>query len=209
MPTLLLASLTLLTACGASRTELQTETETAWQVRETAEPDDWVVYERDASVADVKEFRIIGVIDATPDVVVEALRVRLVDDQYLPDGLEREILIHTDDEIVLYGRMPMPFPMNDLEATERISFTHEPDTGVFRVDARELDPGDEPPQGVTRIPVVRNTFVLAPTADGGTELTNTTLHDVGNGLLNRMIYAPSCDQLVQDLATLRELAQDG
>ncbi|MFT5584753.1 MAG: hypothetical protein ACI9VR_002339 [Cognaticolwellia sp.] len=209
---LLLASFTiLLGSCAASKPGVQPSwlpDSTGWEIRKVhaGEPLDWVIYERDALVADVKEFRIVGVVDAPPKDVVRALRFRLLDDQYIPEGVQREILTESKTEIVIYGLMSLPFPLNDREATERTTFSHDPVTGVFRVDIREVDPGDEPAGGVLRIPVVRNVFVIAPTGSGKSVVTNDSVHDIGGHFPNRLIYSPVCDQLILDLLTLRELS---
>ena len=137
-----------------------------WVVRDVddGEPPGWVLYERDAAEADVKELRIVGIIDAEPERAAQALRERLVDERS--------------------------------------------DTGVHRVDARTFDPGGEPPRGVVRVPFIRNTWVLAPTGSGQSVFTVDTIHDIGNGLLNAVIHGPICDQLVEDLQTIRALVSE-
>ncbi len=67
---------------------------TGWNLRDfdDTEPPQWVLCERDALIADVKEFRIVGVVDAEPEVAVGALRYRLLDEQYVPEGLQRRTL---------------------------------------------------------------------------------------------------------------------
>jgi hypothetical protein len=207
----LFLGLALSLGCAASKPVVQTSwlpEASGWVLRdaESAEALDWVVYERDALVADVKEFRIVGVIDAPPERVAQALRHRLLDDAYIPAGVEREILSTSETEILLYGRMAAPFPRKDREATERITFSHDPETGVFRVESKEVDPGSAPEDGVLRIPVARNVFVIEPLGDGQSVLTNDSVHDIGGRFPNRLVYGAVCDQLVEDLVTLRMLS---
>jgi hypothetical protein len=181
---------------------------TGWVLRDVddAGPPQWALYERDALVADVKEFRIVGVVDAEPEVAMRALRHRLVDEQYVPDSLQRRILKESETEVVFYGLTPLPFPFRDREATERLHFTHDLDTGVYRVDARLVDPGGEPPPGVVRVPVIENSWVFVPTGSGQSVFTTDTVHDIGDSVLNTLIYGPICNALVEDLYTVRELA---
>ena len=181
---------------------------TGWELVDVddTQPPQWVLYERNALVADVKEFRIVGLIDAEPELAMRALRFRLLDDQYIPDGLQRDILHESASEVVIYGRTPLPFPFHDREATERLVFSHDEDTGVFRVDAGLIDPGDEPPKGVVRAPVIENSWVLAPTGSGQSVFTIDTVHDVGGRLLNTLIYKPVRKGLVEDVHTIEDLA---
>jgi|GEM_PF-4520757 len=179
-----------------------------WVFREAEASDSprWVLYERDALVADVKEFRIVGVLDAEPAVAMEALRYRLLAEEYVPDMLQRRILTNTESEVEVYGLVELPFPMRDREATERMEFTHDPTTGVFRVDATLIDPGTEPPPGVVRAPVIQNSWTLAPTGTGSSVFTVDTVHDMGGTMLNVAIYGAICDGLVDDLFIINDLA---
>lgn len=181
---------------------------TGWVLRDfdDTDPAQWLLYERAARQANVKEFRIVGVVDAEPEAVARALRVRLLDEQYVPKGLHRRILKESESEVVLYGRTSLPFPFRDREATERYRFMHDPDTRVFRVDARAIDPGGTPPRGVVRVPVIQNSWVLAPSGSGQSVFTTDTVHDIGGAFPNALIYGAICDQLVEDLHTISALA---
>lgn len=154
----------------------------------------------------MKEFRLVGVVDADPEDAAGALRYRLLDEQYVPDGLHRQVLKESESEVVLYGRTSLPFPFRDREATERYRFTHDAQTRVFRVDARAIDPGGKPPRGVVRVPVIENSWVLAPSGSGQSVFTTDTVHDIGGAFPNALIYGVICDQLVEDLHTIGELA---
>jgi len=179
-----------------------------WEVRDVdaSESPSWVVYERDADVADVKALRLVGIVDAEPDVAIRAVRERLLDAQYLPKGLQWQVLQSSESEIIVYGLMPAPFPMRDREATEQMVFSHEPSTGVHRMDSRELDTDEEVPRGALRIPVSRNTFVIAPLGDGQSLVTNDSVHDLGGGFPNWAIYGQVEKQLVKDLQIVRDLS---
>jgi hypothetical protein len=181
-----------------------------WQVRDVDEDEAplWVLYERDALLADVKEIRLVGLVDSVPEVAMAALRFRLLDDQYVPDGLERTILSSSDDEVVIYGRTSLPFPFRDREATERWRFRMDPDDGVYEVVAETIDPGGEPLRGVVRTPLIRNRWVFEPWGDGHSVFTTDTIHDVGDRVLNTAIYAPIRKGLVEDLFLVRDLARD-
>ncbi|MEM6930135.1 MAG: hypothetical protein AAF602_24560, partial [Myxococcota bacterium] len=73
---------------------------TGWTVRDAddGEPPRWVAYERDAQAAPVKEIRVVGVVDATPAATMRALRTRLLDPQYVPEGLDWRILEQSETE---------------------------------------------------------------------------------------------------------------
>lgn len=215
-PVLLAAGLLCLTsACAGPRAlpPLQwLPPSDGWAVRDVDErqPPRWVVYERDALVADVKEFRIVGLVDAKPEVVARALRYRLLDEQYLPEGMQQwEILRESETEVDIYGRTGMPFPFNDREVTERLRFTHDARTGVHTVEAKDIDPGVDPAPGVLRIPVVQNRFEIAPAGGHRSVVTIDTVHDIGGNFPNWVIYRPVCKQLVKDIALLNELSAAG
>ena len=182
--------------------------EDGWEIREVEREDvpSWVLYERDSSLADVKEFRIIGTVDAQPQVVMDAARERLLDDQYLPEGLEREILVETDEEIIFYGLMPTPLTMRDREVTEHLVFSDDPVSGVYRMDGREIDSDVPSAQGVLRIPLARNSVVVEP-MDELSLLTNVSVHDIGGAFPNWVTYKPTRKQLIEDLDIVRDLSR--
>jgi hypothetical protein len=178
-----------------------------WTVRDVDDdtPLRWVIYERPAWGADVKEFRIVGLIDGEPEAVAQALRRRLLDDDNLPDGTDRTLVRQSTSEVVFHGYTSLPFPFDDREVTERIRFRDDPRTGVFRVDVDSIDPGDAPRPGVVRVPLVQNRFVLLPAEDGRTIATIDTVHDLGDGFLNWVIHGPVCGQLVTEVEALDEM----
>jgi hypothetical protein len=181
-----------------------------WEVREVdpGEPLSWVIYARDSPVADVKEFRIVGLVDAEPEVAMGAVRRRILDEQYQPEGLQRQILVSSESEIVVYGLFPLPFPIRDREATERMVFSHDPSTGEHRMDAAEVETDEDPPEGVLKIPVVRNSFVIEPLGPGRSVVTNDSVHDLGGRFPNWVIYGPVRRQLVEDLHLVRTLSAE-
>ncbi|MFT5681112.1 MAG: hypothetical protein ACI8RZ_002018 [Myxococcota bacterium] len=214
IPILWAASVALLFCSCASRRPVESSPVWAptaaagWEVRDidTSESPSWVVYERDAHVADVKAFRLVGIVDAEPDVVMRAVRERLLDARYMPKGLQWQVLQSSESEIVVYGLMPAPFPMRDREATEHMVFSHDPSTGVHRMDSREVDTEEPVPRGALRIPVSRNTFVIAPHGEGQSVVTNDSVHDLGGGFPNWAIYGPVRKQLVEDLHIVQDLS---
>lgn len=182
--------------------------EDGWELHqvENEDPPSWALYERDSALADVKEFRIIGTVQAQPQVVMEATRERLLDDTYLPDGLERDVLVETEEEIIFYGLMPTPLTMRDREVTERLVFSTDPATGVYRMDGQEIDADVPSAPGVLRIPLARNTVVVEP-IDDYSLLTNDSVHDIGGSFPNWVTYKPTRKQLIEDLHLVRELSQ--
>lgn len=178
-----------------------------WEVRDVdaSEAPRWVLYERDASVANVKELRIVGVVDAQPEAVARELRHRLLDDTTLPKGVKRTLLRQSQTEVEYYGFNAMPFPFEDREVYERLRFTHDAGTGVHTVNVRNFEPGDPAKPGVLRIPVVQNTFVVAPAGAGKSVVTMDTVHDLGGHFPNWAIYGPVSNHLVNELAALNKL----
>ncbi len=180
---------------------------TGWHVRDVDDhvPMRWVLYQRDAAMADVKELRIVGVVEAEPAAVARALRQRLLDDTTLPEGAERRLLRESESEVEFYGFNALPFPFDDREVNERLRFAHDASTGVHTVHVKDFDPGDAPKPGVLRIPVVQNRFVIAPVGAGRSVVTMDTVHDLGGYFPNWAIYGPIADYLVQELNALNEL----
>jgi hypothetical protein len=180
-----------------------------WELRDqdTEQPPSWVMYERDAPDADVKELRIVGPVAAAPPVVAEAVKRRLHDLIEAPDDVERTVLRRSDEELVVHGLMRLPFPFEDRAVTERTRFSHDPATGVFKVLVEDVDEGPPLPEGVLRVPLIRNTIVIAPAADGTSVVTVDSVHDIGGRFPNWIIYQPVCDQLLADLTAVRAFAE--
>lgn len=178
---------------------------TGWTVRDV-DPDEsptWVSYERDARVANVKEIRVVGLVDAEPQVTMQALRHRLLGQEYVPEGVTLEVLHESEDEVLTYGLSSLPWPFRDREATEQMLFTE--DAGVFRVDVSTIDTDEDVPRGVVRVPVIRNSFVVTSTDSGKSVLTSSSVHDLGGAFPNRVIYGPVSDGMVDMLLTVRDL----
>lgn len=178
-----------------------------WKMRDIdeAEPPTWVAYQREALIADVQEIRVVGLVDATPEVTMRALRHRMLHPSFMPDGMDLEILVDTEEEVVTYGLASMPWPFRDREVTERLAFSHDPTTDVYTILVESFDTDEEVPRGVVRVPVVRNSYVVAPT-DGGSVLTTDSVHDMGGAFPNGLIYGPVRNGMIDVLLELRELA---
>lgn len=181
-----------------------------WSVRdvEEAESITWVAYDRDAPGAKVKEIRVVGLVDAEPEVAMQALRHRLTAEEYADEGVEVEVLERSEDEIVTHGVADLPWPLRDREVTERTRFSHDPHTGVFRVEVENVDTGSEVPAGMVRVELVHNVFEVAPTDDGGSVLTASSVHDQGGAFPNGAIYGPVTDGLVASLFDVRSLSAE-
>ncbi len=200
----------LVSACAGPRAVIQTDwlpPAKGWDVRDVDdnEPMRWVVYQRDALAADVKEIRIVGVVDAEPPAVAEALRKRLLDDTLLPDNVQRTLLKETRAEIEFYGLSSLPFPFDDREVNELLTFSHDASTGIHTIDVRNIDPDTPEKPGIVRIPVVRNKFVIAPAGRGRSAVIMDSVHDLGGNFPNWAIYGPIADHLVLELVALNEL----
>jgi hypothetical protein len=210
----LLISLSIfMVSCASGRGEIKADwllQEPGWDVRDWDDNDqpDWVIYERDALIADVKELRIVALIDAPPSVAVEALWNRISDEARSNDDAEITVISESDTEITFYALASMPFPFNDREVTERIQLTHNVSTGVFRVYGAEVPQAKEPPKGVVRMPFVRNSFTLTPTGTGKSIYINDTLHDLGGNFPNWIIHLPVSKKLVEDVYKLKKATEN-
>lgn len=209
----LLISLSIFTvSCASGRDEIKADwlpQEPGWDVRDWDEndPPDWVVYERDALIADVKELRFVALIDAPPNIAIAALWKRISDEARSNDDAERTVLSESDTEITVYGLASVPFPFNDREVTERIQLTHNESTGVFRIYGAEVPQDHEPPKGVVRLPIVRNSYTLTPTASGKSIFINDTVHDLGGNFPNWIIHSPVNNKLVEDVYKLKKATE--
>lgn len=181
-----------------------------WQVRDIdrGEPMRWVLYQRDALFADVKELRIVGLVDGAPLSVARALRDRLLDDSNLPEGLDRKLLSESEAVVEYYALSSLPFPFDDRQVHERLRFSHDADSDVHAVHVTSFDPGQAPRPGVVTIPLVQNTFVIAPVAGEQSVVTMDTVHDLGGHFPNWVIYGPIADHLVQELLALNKAVRN-
>jgi len=211
-PVSLFALTILLSGCASKVSAPQLDwlpDATGWTLREVDESEapTWLAYDRDAPDVNVKEIRVAGLVDAAPQVTIDALRHRLLDEAYVPDGLEVEILSNLEEEVLTYGLASLPWPLRDREVTERMVFTHDPMTGVFRVDVYSVESEDEVPRGVLRVPLVRNTMVVAPTTWGTSVLTSDSIHDMGGAFPNWAIYRPVRKTMIDMLSEVETLSE--
>ncbi|MBX2804260.1 MAG: hypothetical protein KTR31_41750 [Myxococcales bacterium] len=209
-----LASLALLGGCAGHHVEPQLDwlpDSTGWEVRDVdeAEPPTWVAYDRDAPGASVKEIRVAGLVEAPPEVTLEALRFRMLDESYEIEGFELQVLYESEEEVVTYGLASMPWPFRDREVYERMRFTHDPETGEYHVDVQNIHDYDEPtPRGVVRVPLVHNRFTVTPTDWGASVLTSDSVHDLGGSFPNDTTYKPIRNGMIESLLDIRFISAE-
>ena len=182
-----------------------------WRLRavEDGPEPSWFAYDRDAPEAKVKEIRVVGRVDAEPSVTMQALRHRLLAEEFHPDGYELEVLEDMGAQVVTKGVGALPWPFKDRVATERMRFSTDAETGVMRVDVDLLDDDVALPRGSMYVDLVRNTFVVAPMAGGGSVVTLDSVHDMGGAFPNGLIYAPVRKGMVGMLDDVRALVASG
>lgn len=207
---ILLALFGTLIGCASVRPAPDAEwltTGPGWKVRDLEESESatWVAFDRAAPGTNVKEIRVVGLVDSDPETTMRALRHRLLAEEYLPDGFELTVLEESQDEVLTYGLAQMPWPIRDREVTERMQFSHDPETGVFRVDVHSVDSGERVQPGVVRVELVRSVFLVEPEGRGSV-LTASSVHDLGGAFPNSATYAPIRKGMVDMLFDVRSLS---
>ena len=166
----------------------------------------WVLYSRDVTKSDFPEYRIIGLIDAPPEVVAKASRVFLTKKEYTPSGQTRTVLRETEKKVVNYTVIHLPLFFDDRDVIAEIDFVAEPQRSVYGLKWKEAPKlGPKKKDGVIRMPRSRGRWEFAPAEDDQTLATCITHSEMGGSIPSWLVNGRSADFVVDSLQALRRI----
>ncbi len=122
-----------------------------------------------------REFRGIGVLEATPATVAALLEDRSRYPEFMPYIAECRVLQRKGERLFVYQRLKVPL-LSDRDYTQQvIQTTRASESGpVYEIRwSPANDQGPAPLPGVTRLDNFDGSWLLEPTPDGGTRATFT------------------------------------
>lgn len=169
----------------------------------------WVLYTRAKPGSDFVEYRIEGVVDASPAAATAAARTIMTDASYLPKGVRRTILRNGEGGIVSHSRFALPGPFSDRDVTLLIEAFHGPadSEGLRWRHAPELGP--KPGSGVVRMPESSGAWEFTANDEGRALATGLMHGDLGGHVPAWMVNGLAGDSLVTDLGHIRNVAKQG
>jgi hypothetical protein len=142
---------------------------------------DVAIHSRPRAGSGVKEFRAIGVIDASPATVFAVLDDSEAYPSFMPYTSECRVLKREKDTVLAYQRLELPV-VSDRDYTLRSKHQRwlGPDGPIYWIrwePANDLGPAEKP--GVQRVTVCEGGWLLEPTESGGTRAIYTIYTDSG------------------------------
>lgn len=166
----------------------------------------WVLYSRDVPKSDFPEYKIIGLIEATPTAVAQASRIFLTEKEYTPSGQTRTILSENDKQVINYTVIHLPLFFDDRDLTTEIDFIAEPKRSVYGLKWKESpNLGPKKKDGVIRMPRSRGRWEFAPAEGGQTFATCVTHSEMGGSIPSWLVNGRSADFVVDSLQALRRI----
>ena len=142
---------------------------------------DVAIHSRARSGSAIKEFRAVGVIDASPAAVFAVLDDSEAYPTFMPYTAECQVLKRDKDTVLAYQRLDLPV-VSDRDYTLRSKHQRwlGPDGPIFWIrwePANNLGPAEKP--GVQRVNICEGGWLLEPTESGGTRAIYTIYTDSG------------------------------
>lgn len=185
------------------------DTDEGWELVQV-EPDEqtgWVLERRFPAGSEFFEHQIRGLVDATPQQAIEAVRRNFTDDQYIRDGEEREVLEESEGELLIYWWMEIPGPFAARDYTIRYRFDEDTETQTTGVEwSLANDEGPELEDGVVRMPDGSGRWEFRLLPDGRSHATCVSHGSPGGNIPAAMSNMASGDFIVQYLGEIRAIA---
>ena len=122
---------------------------------------------------------------------------------------EARVLMQPDGSRLTYNRIASPWPVSDRDVVLRSS-REKLEGGGIRLEFRSTKDADlDTPRGVVRMPRLHGSYVLTPTAEGGTHVIYTVDSDPGGSLPAWLIKQAGKDLPYRTLKNLKERAEAG
>jgi len=159
-----------------------TAPEEGWE-QESADKD-VAIHSRARAGSPLREFRAVGVIDATPGAVFSVLDDSEAYPSFMPYTSETRVLKREKDTVLAYQRLELPI-VSDRDYTLRSKHQRwiGPDGPIYWIrwePANNLGPAEKP--GVLRVNVCEGGWLLEPTESGDTRAVYTIYTDSGGAI---------------------------
>lgn len=167
---------------AAEPSEATKSTDAEW--KEEANKNGVAIYSRIRPGSALKEFRGVGMIDATPAIVFAVLDDTEAYPSFMPYTSECHILKRAKDFIIAYQRLALPL-VSDRDYTLRSEHAKwlGPEGPIYRIrwaPANDLGPPEKP--GVQRVNVCEGGWMLEPNGAGSTRATYVIFTDSGGAI---------------------------
>jgi len=211
MPRLTIISLLLLGSVQLSPANDATcDHATAASWKEESNRDGLVIYSRTRAGSALKEFKSVGVIDATSSVVFAVLDDVAAYPSFMPFTSECSVLLRTGDCTIAYQRLELPL-VSDRDYTLRSEHfkTTGPNGPIYRIQwepANDLGPSEKP--GVERVKICEGGWLIEPDGAGTTRATYHIYTD-GGGAIPAVIANSGSRMAIRKMFTaIRRAAQE-
>lgn len=192
--------------CFFQPTNLHAEEE--WKVLKQLEGERekaWVLYSRNKPGSGFIEYRIVGVVGASPKAALTVAKKILVDPTYLPKGVQRTVLRDEGGIIISHTRFSLPGPFSDRDVVLRIN-KYRTLSGVIGLRWIGVPESDPPvAKGVVRMPQSSGYWEFTPIEDGGTVATCVLHGDLGGQIPAWIVNRMAGNSLIDDLGHIRRI----
>jgi hypothetical protein len=167
---------------AADEAGLACATATEW--KDEANRDGLIIYSRTREGSALKEFKTVGVIEASPGAVFAVLNDVEAYPGFMPYTSECSVLKRTGDCTIAYQRLALPM-VSDRDYTLRSehSKTPGPNGPIYRIQwepANDLGPPEKP--DVQRVKICEGGWLIEPNGAGATSATYLIYTDSGGAI---------------------------
>lgn len=166
----------------------------------------WVLSSRSVENSKFKEFRLIGKVNASQMQTFQAAQKLIFEDENLPKEMKQSIIEKTENEIITYYQIKMPFFIMDRDLVVKYvlqSNSENTSYGIIWKETPQLGP--PPPKRVIRMPSVRGKWTFTPLNEFSISATFIQFSDIGGSMPAWLVNKMSGASLVEDLEKLRVL----
>lgn len=167
------------------------------------------LYQREVAGSSYDRYRLESTVDEPIERVIQAIRIRSIDDRYLDEGFTRSIVRRADSsDSLTYFTMRLPFIKNrDVVLRTKRGFDEE-----FRVYRHEWWTANEeaPPlaEGFVRMAKSEGFWEVTPAGVNRTRVVYESHADPGGRVPSWIANALLGDQVVGQIETLRRILDD-
>lgn len=186
----ILLILALIQACTSGRNKSIKKWEAyEWQELSAKEGLFYKIHTRKVKESPFKEFKIKGVVRATPKEAVEALRYRIEHwkEFYTEDEAYFEVLESDSSKLLVYSVFKLPFPFRDRSMCERFIIEDDTVSGTTKISWGQEWEKAPSEKNIIRMPVATGSWTFEP-HNGDSSMATYQVYTEPGGMLPGWMY---------------------
>ena len=206
---LLFSTISILNACSPQNRSIKKWESLEWQrLASDGEASSHEIYTRKVKGSPFKEFKIKGIVQASPKEAIAALRYRTEQWQefYAEDQGFFEIIESSPHELLVYSVFKLPFPFKARSMCERFFIEEDTITGTTKITWHQEWEKAPPEKGIIRMPVAKGSWIFETHGEDESLATYQVYTDPGGRLPGWMYNSTVRKGLPKELEDIGNIA---